>query len=442
MFDPYILIIGICVLIGLSYLYNIISSKFNIPSVLFLIFTGIGLKIYFDSYFLDIEKPLFHILELLGIIGLIMIVLEAAVDLKLSKKKIPLISKSFFLAFIVLFLSAFGIAYVLQFFLNEPFFNALIYAIPLSVVSSAVLIPSVRSLEENKKEFMIYESTFSDIIGIMFFNFIVLNVTGKIFSADGFISILVTIIISIILSYFLVYLFSKITSSTKIFLMIAILALLYAIGKQLHLSSLLIILVFGLVLNNPQIFYKGPLKKFADLKSIKRVSDDFRMITSETAFIVRTFFFIVFGMSIDLSMLVDFKVLGIGTIILIIMYAIRYLNFRLFLRTNCFPEIFLAPRGLITILLFYSIPVIYQIQDFSIGILFFVILATSVIMMIALVATPGGKLKDLKIYNLGADPSHDLLVNHTAVPLKEAQNKSNVVAENNDENNQHFDIIE
>ena len=48
-YDPYILIIGISVLVGLSYIYNIISNKFNIPSVLFLIFTGIGLKFYFTA---------------------------------------------------------------------------------------------------------------------------------------------------------------------------------------------------------------------------------------------------------------------------------------------------------------------------------------------------------------------------------------------------------
>jgi NhaP-type Na+/H+ or K+/H+ antiporter len=426
MFDPYLVIIVICVLIGLSYLYNIISAKLNIPSVLFLIFTGIGLKIYLNTFNMDLEQPLYHALELLGIIGLIMIVLEAAVDLKLSAKKTLVISKSLGLAFLVLFISAFGIAYVIHFFLNEPFFNSLVYAIPLSVVSSAVLIPSVHNLDENKKEFMVYESTFSDILGIMFFNFIVMNEAGKILSLDGFVNIILTIIISIVLSYFLVYLFSKITSHIKIFLMIAILALLYSVGKQLHLSSLLIILVFGLVLNNPGIFYKGPLKKIADIDLIGRVSSDFRMITSETAFIVRTFFFIVFGMSINLSILLDIKVIGIGIIILIILYLVRYLNFKLILRTNIFPEIFLAPRGLITILLFYSIPAVYLIKDFSIGILFFVILATSIVMMIALVATPGVGLKDIKIQNLGVDPFYDIKNVKREDPISEITSKSDL----------------
>jgi hypothetical protein len=44
------------------------------------------------------------------------------------------------------------------------------------------------------------------------------------------------------------------------------------------------------------------------------------------------------------------------------------------------------PRGLITILLFYSIPQVHQLSKFKEGILFFIILVTSVIMMVGSVA--------------------------------------------------------
>jgi hypothetical protein len=44
------------------------------------------------------------------------------------------------------------------------------------------------------------------------------------------------------------------------------------------------------------------------------------------------------------------------------------------------------PRGLITILLFYSIPQAYKLSKFNEGILFFVILITSIIMMIGSVS--------------------------------------------------------
>lgn len=44
------------------------------------------------------------------------------------------------------------------------------------------------------------------------------------------------------------------------------------------------------------------------------------------------------------------------------------------------------PRGLITILLFYGIPETFKLSKFNEGILFFVILVTSLIMMIGSLA--------------------------------------------------------
>jgi hypothetical protein len=48
-------------------------------------------------------------------------------------------------------------------------------------------------------------------------------------------------------------------------------------------------------------------------------------------------------------------------------------------------ELFVAPRGLITILLFFSIPAAYQFAGFSPGILLYTILITSVIMAAVMV---------------------------------------------------------
>ncbi|NNF01606.1 MAG: hypothetical protein HKN22_02890, partial [Bacteroidia bacterium] len=51
-----------------------------------------------------------------------------------------------------------------------------------------------------------------------------------------------------------------------------------------------------------------------------------------------------------------------------------------------FPELFIAPRGLITIILFLSIPASYHIDRFSEGVVFFVIIVSSLIMMGGLMA--------------------------------------------------------
>lgn len=386
--SAYELIIYACLLVGLSYIFNFISKKTKAPSVLMLIVTGISIKYFVaDIYEFISEETFTSVLELLGTVGLITIVLEAAMDLKLKKEKAPLIGKSFIMSLLVLLVTSMGIGLVIMVIDGEAFLNSLIYAIPLSVVSSAVLIPSLSSLSKEKREFLVYESTFSDIVGIMFFNYVVLN-EGEIFSVSGGLTILETIIISIVLSYILVWLFSKITTEIKLFLMLAILSALYAMGKMSHLSALLIIFIFGLVLNNNHIFFKWRLKDVLNKDAVKEIKKEFMMITGETAFVLRTFFFIAFGMSIDLSMLLNFQVIAVGTLIVGILYGVRYLNFRSFLKASLFPEVFLAPRGLITILLFYHIPAEYQIHDFSVGILFFVILTTSIVMMVALIKTP------------------------------------------------------
>lgn len=403
-FDSYWILIAGGILIGISYVFDVLSNKLKIPSVLFLIGTGMLVGEFFSFIKTDYKDQFFNILELLGIIGLIMIVLEAAVDLKLSRKKLPTIKSSLLMALIILVVSSFAIALAIMWFREENFFNALVYAIPLSVVSSAVLIPSVHQLTKNKREFMIYEATFSDIIGIMFFNFVVLQ-EGNIFSLTGLGSILLTVVLSFIISYLMVYFFGSIKTQLRLFLMIAILSILYGLGKKLHLSSLLIIFIFGLILNNVSIFFRGWLKQKVDFKDIKSITKDFHLVTSETAFVVRTFFFVAFGMFIDVNELIRPEVLIVGSIITVILYLVRYLNFKIFLKTDVFPEIFLAPRGLITILLFFSIPAQYEIANFSIGILSFVILATSLIMMVALLTSKDIKTEDLEIVDIGLAPS-------------------------------------
>ena len=67
--------------------FNFISKKTKIPSVLLLIGLGIGIQAGLKQIGVDLGPLIMEALELLGIVGLIMIVLEAALDLKLEKKK-------------------------------------------------------------------------------------------------------------------------------------------------------------------------------------------------------------------------------------------------------------------------------------------------------------------------------------------------------------------
>ena len=171
--SAYTLVIAASVLVILSYFFNLIAKRYNIPSVLLLIITGILIKQAMN--YADVGRiDWFPYLEILGIVGLIMIVLEAALDLKLEKKKMPLIGQSMLIALLGLVASSIIAAFIILLILPDfTWLQAMIYAVPLSILSSAIIIPSVSFLPEKKKEFCIYESTFSDILGIMFFYFLI-----------------------------------------------------------------------------------------------------------------------------------------------------------------------------------------------------------------------------------------------------------------------------
>jgi len=386
-FSSYNLIIAASVIIILSFWFNGIAKKTNIPSVLMLILLGIILQ-YVIRYFVTVPLNFFPLLEVLGIVGLIMIVLEAALELELKREKLWPILKSMAIALIGLLGSAYVATLILfQFVEGMTMHTAWLYATPLSILSSAIIIPSVSGLAANKKEFHIYESTFSDIMGIIMFYFLV----GQLDPAEasgpvGFVgNILLTIVIAIVASYAIILIFQEIKSQAKQFLLIAVLLLLYALGKKMHLSSLIIILIFGLVIANMKLFFGGKLVHFLKKERAHQIYHELHIITLETAFVVRTFFFVVFGITIVISSLFNFNVAMVSILILVSIYAIRFVILRLFLGKDILPQLFIAPRGLITVLLFYAIPVEAQIATFEPGILLFVIIGTSLIMTWAMI---------------------------------------------------------
>ncbi|MGB5229124.1 cation:proton antiporter [Eudoraea sp.] len=385
--SSYNLIIEVSLIIIFSFFFNGISKRTNIPAVLMLIVLGVVLQ--YGLKFAKVgEMNFFPILELLGIVGLIMIVLEAALELELKREKLMPILKSMAVALIGLVASAWIAALILyQFIPTMTMQSAWLYATPLSILSSAIIIPSVTGLKENKKEFHIYESTFSDIIGIMMFYFL----TGKLNPAEdsgviGFTgNLILTIVIALVASYAIIMIFQHIKGNVKLFLLIAVLLLLYAVGKKMHLSSLIIILIFGLVIANMKLFFQGKLVKYLDFKKAHHIYHELHTITAETAFVVRTFFFVIFGLTIAITSLFNLNVALISTLIILSIYAIRYVLLLIFVGKDVIPQLFIAPRGLITVLLFYAIPVEAQIAEFNQGILLFVIIGTSLIMTFAMI---------------------------------------------------------
>lgn len=406
-YNSYYGIIAICSIIILSYSFNLIAKATNVPSVLLLIVLGFVIRQGFDFIGIETGEVIFSVLELLGIIGLIMIVLEATLELELSREKLPLILKSFFIALIALVLTSAMISFLLLLIFDVDFFTSLVYAVPLAIMSSAIIIPSVGRLLSEKKEFLIYESTFSDILGIMLFFFIIKNyelaTTGEIAIYIS-INILITLVVSVILSYALVWILHQLGAQAKLVLLLSLLVMLYAVGKMLHFSSLFIILIFGLILNNDHVFFRGFIRKRFNEERHKIILKEFHIITVESAFFVRTFFFVVFGMTLTLADFADFKAAFVSIGIIALVFGVRYLVLLVFRRKSMFPELFIAPRGLITILLIFSIPAEFLISDFGSAVILYTILISTIIMAAVLIYNKKekGPLEKLPEYDINS----------------------------------------
>lgn len=393
-YNANIIVIAFSSIVILSFLFTIISNKTNIPSVLLLMATGIALH-YISKYY---GYEIFNVqpyVKVLGAMGLVMIILEAALDLKINKGKVKLIRNSFFSALIILLASSFAITYLITYFLEEPFNKAFIYAIPMSIISSAIVIPSAENLPQAKREFIIYEASFSDVLGILLFNYMLMKNTFSMETTLSFLGhIILAIVISAVASVLLLILLSKIEGVLKFFLVFAILSILYASGELIHLPALIVILVFGIVINNIKLLIRGPLGKHISMKGLVGITKLMKTVTAETSFLVRTFFFILFGYTINLNVLLSKDVIIIGTAIVAILFIVRYIYLRLLVKTNLFPELFLMPRGLVTVLLFYSIPASMSLSNFKVGILFYVIMLTSILMMVGLMIFGKDKKQD------------------------------------------------
>lgn len=364
-----------------SYLVDIFSHRIRIPSVLLLMAFGMGIKVFLDVT--GIGAPDFtKMLPFLGTIGLILIVLEAAMHLHLTRDALEVMSKAAISAASLLLVTSGVITGLLHLVSGETFHSCLVNAIPFAVISSAMAIPSAQNLSPEKKEFVIYESTFSDILGILFFTLASNNLGG----VDDWVlgiskSVLITILFSAIFTVGLVWLVTKLRNHVKFFLILFLLLLVYSVAKLFHLPALLLVFLFGLALNNT--FLLNRWKWLSEKIDLEKVQEDLKYMqvsATESTFLIRTFFFVIFGYSLQWDLILKLNVILLSFGIVVIIFGLRFLFFKLFAKKHLFPEFLIAPRGLITVLLFYSIPQDLQIGSVNLGSVFLVVVITAITM--------------------------------------------------------------
>lgn len=374
------IIILLCLLVLIAYIFDLTSSKTKIPSVILLLLLGWGLRQLSTQFSIQVPD-LTNALPVLGTIGLILIVLEGSLELELKKSKIPVIRKSLFVALVPMLVLSFILGFVFSYLTGAGFKTSLVNMIPVSIISSAIAIPSSRLLKREQQEFIIYESSLSDILGVLFFNFMILNTSFGLSSLGVFILQLALIaIISFGATIGLAVLLHKIDHHIKFIPIIAIVILIYAISKVYHLPGLVFIMLFGLFLGN-----LDELKQYRWIARLKPDELDsevhkFKDLLVELAFLIRIFFFLLFGFLINTDELLNTETMIWAFGIVITIFGLRAAALKV-LKMPYTPLLYIAPRGLITILLFLSVPVSESLPLVSKSLIIQIIVLTSLVMM-------------------------------------------------------------
>ncbi|HEY1007555.1 MAG TPA: cation:proton antiporter [Sphingobacteriaceae bacterium] len=378
------IIITICSLILLAYVFDITSAKTRIPSVILLLLVGWIMRQIGDV--LGFQLPnLTPILSVMGTVGLILIVMEGALELELNKSKLPVIRQSFIVSFFPIIILSLALAYAISSIGGYPFRDSLVNAIPLAVISSSIAIPSAANLAAGKREFVIYESSLSDIFGVLLFDFFVLNDTITTGSFLHFLlQLLAIILISFSASAFLSYLLSKIEHHIKFAPIILLVILIYGLSKIYHLPALVFILAFGLFLGNLDELKRIKWIQKLHPQDLNSEVKKFREISIEAAFVVRAIFFLLFGYVIETAELLNPETLLWAVCIVAGIFLIRAVQLRA-VGLPLMPLLFIAPRGLITILLFLSIPVSLSVDIINRPLIIQIIILTGFIMMAGLI---------------------------------------------------------
>ena len=379
-------IITLCVLLLLAYIFDISSSKTKIPSVILLLLLGWIVRQITD--FFKITLPdLSPILPILGTVGLILIVLEGSLELEFNKSKYLIIQKSFIIALLPLLLLSFGLAYCLHYFGGVSFKIGLANAIPFTVISSAIAIPSARNLKPSNREFITYESSLSDIYGVIFFNFITLNEFIDFQSVGHFLlNIVGIIVISFISSVALASLLSKIKHHVKFLPIILSIILIYAISKEFHLPALIFILLFGLFLGNLDEFKQIRFIENLKPEVLNKEVHKFKELTTEVTFLIRALFFLLFGYLIQTSELLNQASLMWAGGITLAIFGLRAIHLKI-MKLPIQPLLYIAPRGLISVLLYLSIPAQQMMPLVNKSLILQVIILTAFMMMLGFMQT-------------------------------------------------------
>ena len=322
-----IAIIGL--LIFAAHLFSSIFSKRRIPDVLFLIIIGLVLG------------PLTHIVdsERLGLLGsilsavtLVLILFDSGIQLSFKNLKDSFIPSLRLTAlnFIISAVSVWLIGWLVL--KTDPVISLMLGCV-LGGTASAVVIPTVRQLRMSQKSatILILEAAignvFSIVLGLALLEAIKSQhvefgmIFGNIFS-----SFILATVIGLMGSIFWAMILDKVRNiKYSVLTTPAFVFIIYGVNEWMGYSGAIAALAFGIGMANIDGIYDSLLRKVIK-KRPANLNDTERALFSELVLLLKTFFFVYVGMSIQLYVWQPI-VIGLGITILLFILRIPVVRF-------------------------------------------------------------------------------------------------------------------
>lgn len=297
-----LIIIGLFIFWG-NYLNEVFERR-NIPDVLGLMFIGM------------LIGPVFHLVDpdsfgkfgsLFSNLVLIFILFESGTDLKISEVKSSF-KDSAAITTIGFIVTCITISISCMYIFDLSFLTSMFIGSALGGTSSAVVVGLVKKVEVKPKTAttLIMESAETDVFTLAIpLSILGLMLTGEIAPETIIIQFVVSLVFAVVIGIFGAFLWSFILNkfsslkATK-FSTPAFLFILYGMSEYMNLSGPLTALSFGIAIGNLQYIEPKILEKIIPNQNIVLPRKE-RIFFGEIVFLLRTFFFVFIGISIQIN---------------------------------------------------------------------------------------------------------------------------------------------
>ncbi|MFC2019003.1 cation:proton antiporter [Chloroflexota bacterium] len=380
------------ILVFLAHLFTGVFSRTRIPDVILLIIIGICV-----GPILGLVSP-----ELFGAVGpifttitLIIILFESGITLKLSSLRAAL-GGAMTLAPLSFFSTMLVVAGLAIWLTDLEILPAFILGAIVGSTSETVVIPLVRQLKlrEETKTILSVESSVNDVLSIVITVALVeAYLIGKFelasISGDLIASFLVAAAFGVVGAFIWSTLLNRVHAiKNAIFTTPAFVFVIFGIVEILGFSGPIAALAFGITIGNIEAI-RIPIFKKLTMKEFSGLNDTEKVFFSEVAFLLKTFFFVYLGISLEL---ISGWFIIVGLILTVVAFVIRIPAVRLSVkrtvaRKDASIMAIMIPKGLAAVVLAY-IPLQQgitggeTIKDIAYGVVLFSIVITSLLVLL------------------------------------------------------------